>query len=88
MREKERERWGKEREEGERDHDQGLWCRNRGVTYLYSDDRQHLHRDSVELVKAAPGPSLSQTLIDVSTRLERQDNMRPNQKPQQNLLYA
>lgn len=33
---------------------------------LYCDHRQHFHWDPVELIKAAPHPCLSQTLINVS----------------------
>ncbi len=32
--------------------------------------RQHLHRDPVELIEAAPGPRLCQTFVDVPNRLE------------------
>lgn len=40
--------------------------------YLYSHHRQHLHRDPVELIKAAPSPCLSQAFVDVPTGLIRQ----------------
>lgn len=37
---------------------------------LYSYHRQHFHQDPVELIKAAPHPCLSQTLINVTYGLK------------------
>lgn len=38
--------------------------------YLDSHHRQDLHRDSVKLIKTAPGTSLSQAFVDVATGLQ------------------
>lgn len=39
------------------------------IPYLHRHHRQHLHRDPVELVEAAPSARLRQAFVDVSTRL-------------------
>lgn len=39
--------------------------------YLHGDHRQDFHGDSVKFIEAAPGSSLSQALVDVSTGLGR-----------------
>lgn len=39
------------------------------VPYLHCHHRQHLHRDPVELIEAAPSARLRQAFVDVSTRL-------------------
>lgn len=36
---------------------------------LYSHYREYLNRDTVELVKTAPGPSLGKTFVDVANGL-------------------
>ena len=41
---------------------------------LDGDDRQNLDRYAVELVETAPGAGLRQALVDVSDRLEQNDN--------------
>ena len=50
--------------------------------YLYSHHRQHLHGDSVELIKAAPSPCLSQAFVDVPTGLVRQKAAKTNSQTQ------
>lgn len=39
------------------------------ISYLHRHHGQHLHRDPVELVEAAPSARLRQAFVDVSTRL-------------------
>ena len=44
-----------------------------GILYsldLHSHDGEHLHRDTVELIKAAPSSSLGQTLVDIANGLK------------------